>query len=36
MSNANLYFSKHLILESRSLYICKNNLQAAIDKEDGA
>jgi hypothetical protein len=31
---ANLYFSMIFIHVSQPLYICKHNLQAAIDKED--
>ena len=34
MSIANLHFSRLFILVSHPLYICKHNLQAAIDKED--
>ena len=34
MSFANLYFSLIFIHMSQPLYICEQNLQAAIDKED--
>ena len=34
MSIANLHFSRILIHLSHPLYICKLNLQAAMDKED--
>jgi hypothetical protein len=34
MSNDNLYFSLIFIHQRHQLYICKHNLQAAIDKED--
>jgi hypothetical protein len=34
MSIANLHFSRILIHLSHPLYICKHNLQAAMDKED--
>jgi hypothetical protein len=34
MSFANLYFSQIFIHVSHPLYICKHNLQAAMDKED--
>jgi hypothetical protein len=34
MSIANIAFSRIFIHVSHSLYICRRNLQAAMDKED--
>jgi len=34
MSFANLNFHRNFIRVSHPLYICKQNLQAAMDKED--